>query len=320
LEYFFFTPCSFAAVLVILQKNNMRPDHFQDPFHGKEGIYQFTMEHLEKARLFRSESDYDYGVNSIALAACEHPKTRVLCYSLMDNHLHLLLRGRYEDCQKFYLWLIRRLRIMLKQRYNVTGLLKDMAFDVSAITDDRMFINEVAYIIRNTYKARMYSPFSFPWNSADTYFNPLREAVRGTRFDIMQVSEVKALLQSHTKVPGNWEHIDGRILNRCFVDYNYVEKRIGDSLRFFDKIRLYDLESVINADRGLPESIVFTDMELQEKLQAICRNEYHVSSHLQLDRKTLLLLAKSLARRFGAPKTQISRMLGLSQDVLDKLL
>lgn len=298
----------------------MRPDLFQDPFYGKDGVYQFTMEHLEKARLFRSESDYDYGVNSIALGTCEHPKVRVLCYTLMDNHLHLLLKGRWEDCLKYYLWLVRRLRIMLKQRYNVSGILKDMAFDVSAVTDDRMFINEVAYIIRNPYKARMSSPFSFPWNSADTYFNPLREAVRGTRFETMQITEVRALLQTHAKVPGNWEHIEGRIINRCFIDFSYVEKRIGDSVRFFDKVRVYDLESIINADRGLPESIVFTDMELQEKLQAICRNEYHVSSHQQLDRKTLLLLAKSLARRFGAPKSQISRLLGLSKDILDKLL
>lgn len=182
----------------------MRPDQFQDTFRRREGVYQFTMEHLEKARLFRSESDYDYGVNSIALGTCEHPKVRVLCYSLMDNHLHLLLKGRYEDCLKYYLWLVRRLRIMLKQRYNVTGLLKDMAFDISAVTDDRMFQNEVAYIIRNTYKARMFSPFSFPWNSADTYFNPLREAVHGTRIETMQITEVKALFQTHTKVPGNW--------------------------------------------------------------------------------------------------------------------
>ena len=309
-----------SRLYYLAAKNNMRPDQFQDTFRRREGVYQFTMEHLEKARLFRSESDYDYGVNSIALGTCEHPKVRVLCYSLMDNHLHLLLKGRYEDCLKYYLWLVRRLRIMLKQRYNVTGLLKDMAFDISAVTDDRMFQNEVAYIIRNTYKARMFSPFSFPWNSADTYFNPLREAVHGTRIETMQITEVKALFQTHTKVPGNWEHIYGRILNRCFVDYNYVEKRFGDSVRFFDKIRVYDLEAVINADRGLPESIVFTDMELQEKLQVICRNEYQVSSHQQLDRKTLLVLAKTLARRFGAPKTQIGRLLGLSPDILDKLL
>ena len=39
-----------------------------------------------------------------------------------------------------------------------------------------------------------------------------------------------------------------------------------------------------------------------------------------LDNKTLLVLARSLARRFSVPKTQIGRLLGISSDVLDKLL
>lgn len=183
-----------------------------------------------------------------------------------------------------------------------------------------MFLNEIAYILRNPYKARVASPFAFAWNSADVYFNPWRDHVHGIPFGTLKLKEKKALLQSHFTVLDGWEHVNGRILNRFFVAYDLVEKRVTDSIRFFDRIRSYDVESIVHTAHGLPESITYTDGEMQEKIQAICQHEYHVASWQQLDNKTLLLLARSLARRFSVPKTQIGRLLGLSSDVLEKLL
>ncbi len=297
----------------------MRAYQFQDPFEGTAGIYQFTMDHLEKMLLFRTPEDYDYGVNTLALATRKYP-VKVICYTLMNNHLHLLLMGRYQDCLSFYQWVLRRLRILLKQRYNLTGVLSDESFDLSAVTDERMFLNEIAYILRNPYKARMASPYAYAWNSADVYFNPWRDYVHGVSFGTLLQKEKKALLQSHVMVPDHWEHINGRILNRFFVDYALVEKRVADSVRFFDRIRSYDIESVIQTARGLPETITYTDGEMLERIQIICQKEYHVYSWQQLDNKTLLVLARTLARRYSTPKTQIGRLLGLSSDVLDKLL
>lgn len=297
----------------------MNPTQFQDPFQGDSGIYQFTMKHLEKALLFLTPADFDFGVNAIAIGSYKY-KVSVLAYSLMDNHLHLLLKGRYTVCMDFYRFLMRRLRRMLSVRHGVNGVIREDAVDVSAVTGDAMFLNEVAYIIRNPYKARMASPFSYLWSSADVYFNPWNGLVRGMPFSQMKQEDIRKLLQTHETVPGWWEQTDGRILNRCFVDYKEVERRFGNSVTFFDRIRKYDLESVVQLDHGLAESIRFTDQEMLEKISSVCRNEYHVSSYRQLDQKTLLLLARTLARRFSCPKSQIGRLLGLSEAILDKLL
>jgi hypothetical protein len=315
----FFQIAARKGIRLILIEKNMRPTEFQDPYNGQEGVFQFTMDHLEKTLLFRTADDYDYGVNALALATLQHP-VKLLCYSLMSNHLHLLLKGKFRDCLAYYSGIVRRLRIMLRQRYGVTGVLSENACDVSAVTDERMFLNEIAYILRNPYKARVASPYAFAWNSADVYFNPWRDYVRGLPFGTMMLKEKKALLQSHITVPDEWEHMNGRILNRFFVAYDLVEKRVTDSIRFFDRIRSYDVESIVHTAHGLPERITYTDGEMQEKIQAICQHEYHVASWQQLDNKTLLVLARSLARRFSVPKTQISRLLGISSEVLDKLL
>ena len=295
----------------------MRRMAFNDPFSGREGVFQFTMEHLEKQLLFRKEEDYCYGVNTLALATLSCP-AKILCYCLMSNHFHLLMRGRFYECTALYDWVLGRLRSMLGRRYGISGLLNAWNVDISAVTDDRMFRNEVLYQIRNPYKARICSPLSYSWSSADVYFNMQRNLVQASSFRTCR--EERLVLETKIRIPHDWQHDRGRILNRYFVDYPYVEKRIGNSLSFFDGLRIYDLESVIAQAHGLPESVSFSDSEIMEKIGVICQQEYHVRSHHQLDTKTLFVLARSLARRFSCPKNQIARLLGLDTSTLDRLL
>ena len=104
------------------------------------------------------------------------------------------------------------------------------------------------------------------------------------------------------------------------MDYRTVERIIGSGLTLFDRVRKFDLESVVSQSHGIEETLSFTDTEMQEKILAVCKNEYHVESHNQLGRKDLLLLARTLAHRFSATKKQIVRLLGIDPTVLDNAL
>ena len=295
----------------------MRISEFKDPFTGRKGIYLFTTDHLERALLFRDEDDFTQGVNTIALATLQFP-VKILCYALMDNHIHLLVSGRYEDCRAFFAWVLHRLARMLEEKYGVSGILKLQATDVQAVTNKEMLLNEVCYLLRNVYKARIGSPYSNPWAPFECYFNPYLPLIHGT--PMPGVKEVKQRFGTHVKIPSDWEHVNGRILNKCFVDYRTVEQKIGGSLDFFDRLRRFDLESIVEQAHGIEEKLTFTDAEMQEKIRAVCKNEFHVTSHHQLERKELLLLARTLARRFACPKKQIARLLGIDPSLLDQLL
>jgi len=283
------------------------------------GVYQFTMSHLKSGVLFRDGADYILAVNSIALGTLHHA-VRVLGYAVMSNHLHLLLRGTYEDCISFYHFIMRRFAKMLSRKYRLNGIVRENDFHASEVTDRQMFLNELAYILRNPYRARTASPYAYRWSSADVYFNPWLDLVRGTPFSGMKQAEQRNVLGGHYTVPDTWEHHAGCILNRCFVDYGYVEKYLEDSLALFDKLRVYDLESTVKLSHGYSETVKFSDAELQEKINALCRYEYHVKSPHQMDRKSLLMLARTLSRRFAASKGQIRRLLGLEDYVLNQLL
>lgn len=288
---------------------------FTQTYRKREGIFAFTTDHQEKKRIFRTLEDFSFGVNTLAIGTLKYP-VRVLCYVLMDNHLHVLLKGTPEDCTAYFKWVLHRLALMLKARYGIRGLLKADASDVQVVKDNNMFLNEVAYHLRNAYKARMSSPFSYPWTPFEVYFNPYLDLLKGERFQTLDAA--RRVLGTHAKIPPDWEHLSGRILNKCFVDCRTVEELFGTSVAFFDRVRKYDMESIIAQAHGVEEQLAFTDSEMQEKVQALCQNEWHVESPHQLNRKDLLHLARALARRFGASKKQLSRLLGIDQQVLDQ--
>ena len=122
------------------------------------------------------------------------------------------------------------------------------------------------------------------------------------------------LMDSHLHV------LVGGVLNRSFVDYTYVERQYGDSLKFFDVLRVWDLESAVALSHGVSEQVTFSDAELATRLNQLCRAEYGADSVLLLDRKSLLLLARTASRRFGVGKNQLARLLNLSADMLGKVL
>lgn len=295
----------------------MRRTDFKDPFNGKRGVFFFTSDHTETQVLFRDDTEYAYCVNSLAACKVRHPVS-ILCYCVMTNHVHLLLFGTYDECIAFYDALILRISVWLGRKRGIRGLLKTGNVDIKAITTEQQFKNTVAYILRNPYRARISSPFSYRWNSADVYFQPERE--EGIPLSSLPVLEARSIMGTKERMPTEYRIRDGVIVNRSFVDFARVEKIFGSSLALFDTIRLYDLETTVRMSFGLAETVKFTDAELTEKIRIICRNEYHVDSPAQLDRKESLLLARTLVKRYAAGKKQVARLTGISLEVLDQLL
>lgn len=292
---------------------------FKDPFNGQSGMFFVTSDHLETITLFRDENEFVFGVNSLAICLVGKPLI-LLCYCLMANHMHLVLKGRYSDCLSYYDRLIGRLSQWLSKNRGIRGLLKKGNVDIQAILDSRQLRNYVGYTLRNPYRARIDSPLGYRWSSADVYFNPWSESRLGEPLSALPVLLVRDLMGTKDRLPDHYTMHDGVILNYCFVDRAVVEKAFGDSILFFDTIRKYDLESIVKMASGIAETIRFSDVELMERIRSVCQNEYHVKDISGLDRKGLLLLSKTLARRFGAGKKQIARLTGLSMEDLDRFL
>ena len=71
---------------------------------GKPHFYHYATEGLKDDVLFGSVAEFIAGMNRIAVCLCRlgpaHP-VQVICFVLMDNHVHFILYGLEEDCDLF---------------------------------------------------------------------------------------------------------------------------------------------------------------------------------------------------------------------------
>lgn len=295
----------------------MKRQDFKDPFNGQRGCYHLSSSHLETQAIFRNENDFIFGINTLAiLLVCFD--VRLIAYCLMDNHLHLLVSGTLDQCLAFYDRAVHRISMNAWKKYGISGILKQEEVDIVAITDEQQLKNEICYIHRNPYKARIASPNAYKWSSADVYFNAFTPV--GTKVSTLSVRDRRKIFNTHLTVPEEYEFLEGRILNKSFVSSRNASAKFRDSVEYFDTLRKFSLESIVESSHGIHESITFSDAELRERIKDICKLEMHVESHTLLSRKELLRLAILVRNRFGAGQPQLSRLLGLDKTVLDQVL
>ena len=116
-------------------------------------VFHYSSPHWEKGRLFTCDSDFVFGVNTIALAVAMF-NVRLLCYCLIDNHIHILLEGDAGECDKCYKWIMLRIAQMAGNRKDKKDSLDLLNIQPVPVTTRKQLANEVAYILRNPYKAR----------------------------------------------------------------------------------------------------------------------------------------------------------------------
>lgn len=295
----------------------MNRSEFIDPFEGRKGCYHFSSSHQETRQIFKSEKDFIFGINTLALLL-PGSGVKIVAYCLMNNHIHILLTGTYENCLAYYDRVIHRIVQMLAGKYGLSGILRQKDLDVVAVMSERQLKREICYIHRNPYKARISSPDAYLWSSADVYFKTVLPF--GSPVENLGTERRREIFQTRLLIPDSYEHIDGRLLNTCFVSYKQASSKFTSSVEYFDLLRKYSLEAEVEENHGIHESVTFSDAELQERIKSICVNEFHCQAISGLHRKDLLRLARIAAYRFGSGQSQLSRLLCIDKETLERIL
>ena len=283
--------------------------------------FQINSKKLEKELLFRDEEDYIYGMNTIALMLLQFPAVVVYAFVLMSNHIHLLLGGPKKDCEAFYDAVMHRLSLWLKKKYGLTGMVPygEKNRTVVTVTGLEHFITEVLYVLRNPFKAKICFPGDYPWSSVGMYFSA-RERRNGRRASTFTARELRKILKTNVQVPGDWEITPEGMIIPDFVAWKVVEKAFeGDEAEFLRRL-MEPVETRHNQLSGLPIELKFSDQEIAARVQVICQKELHVESHLQLPKKELLRLCRTLSIRFGSSPDQLQRVVGVDKSELEDWL
>lgn len=118
--------------------------------------------------IFREEEDFQVYLTLIkeAIEYYEESKYEIICYCLMTNHVHLLIRTEEQPIGK----IIGRINSMyakyFNNKYNYIGHLFQDRFYSEIIEDDKQMLSASRYIHLNPVRANMVQkPEEYKWSS-----------------------------------------------------------------------------------------------------------------------------------------------------------
>ena len=271
--------------------------------------------------IFQDDEDFIAGVNRIAICKLITGVT-VVCFILMDNHLHIILYGTVLKCKAFINNYKRLTGIWISRKYCISEYLKHLPSEIIPITSEESLLNTIAYIDRNSIVAGYrYMPREYPWGTARYIFQDpsCRQMGSSVSLSDLTVRARRSLLKSRVTVPTDWD-VDSRgmILPKYFVDISRLE-RIFKSPSRYSYFLAKKLEGEIEMSMENSKKTFLNDKELREVTRKLIINKFGVSDK-ELDIKSKLVIAKELRYNYLSTVKQISRMLSLSEDLLKNFI
>lgn len=139
-------------------------------YHGAS--YHITARGNHRNDIFKDEGDFTKYVSLMkeALEYFEYDNYEIICYCLMDNHIHLLIKTENKSAGSF----IGRINSMYakyyNKRYNYIGHLFQDRYYSELIESDPQMLETSRYIHLNPVRAKMVnSPQEYKWSSYKIY-------------------------------------------------------------------------------------------------------------------------------------------------------
>lgn len=136
----------------------------------ESNIYHVVNRGVGKQIIFESEEDKRSFYNML-MRACGNYPVRVYAWCLMDNHVHLLLKGEMDQISAFMRNVLSTYAIGFNKRYDRSGHLFEGRFQSEPIESDAHFLAAVRYIHQNPQKAGLAPVENYRWSSYGEYVN-----------------------------------------------------------------------------------------------------------------------------------------------------
>ena len=147
--------------------------------------------------LFTSDLDFAFGMNIVGISA-DHFRDAIKIYTftLMNNHIHVVLSGSSQSCVEFFNHFKLRLQYYFRSMDRIVDL-RHFTPKLSAITELKRMRNTIAYVNRNGYKYRLsYNPFSYQWGAAPYMYNTIHKLLKTNTFSSLSITKRRKLLFS----------------------------------------------------------------------------------------------------------------------------
>lgn len=286
--------------------------------------WHFSTDGTARDVLFRDRDDFVAGMNRIYTLARKYGII-ILAFCLMDNHLHFILYGDFDACNRFMHEYVRQTSALIARKYGLSAELRRLPIHHQAITDDGYLKTAICYVIKNPVVAGLpYLVQDYPWSSGPLYFRggltwATPDQGRKHTLTGMSVKQRENLLHTREPLPDALEILDDLILPSNYVAVNLVEQ-LFRTHRSFSYFLFRTREEDVESRGGAISRLSLPDAELRQHKRALMQELFGNPSSRELDTTRRLRLARELRRRYNCSVKQVARMVGLRADELGSLL
>ncbi|MGN1211918.1 MAG: transposase [Candidatus Cryptobacteroides sp.] len=265
--------------------------------------------------MFHNETEFKDGMNRIlSVVACYD--VLILAFVLMDTHVHFVLYGEFDSCNRFIHEYVRRTSMYLSLRNQKRRALKNIGISHQSVNDDRYLKTVICYVLKNPVSAGLpYNPCDYPWSSGSLYFRcpdswTSPKWMLGLDDIVLKVQDKRLISKSRVKIEPGIRTVDGLILPNQYVAVEIVERlfRSHKAFNFFMSItKDIDIESRGGAISHLSVPL----SEMRDNRRVLSLEMFGVAELRGLRMEQRLQLARRMKSQYNCSAKQIAKMCGL---------
>lgn len=298
------------------------------PIHN---CWHFTTDGNAVDYIFADEQDFIDGMNRIFIVAALFDIV-ILAFCLMDNHVHFILYGKYDDCNRFMHEYIRRTSMRISTKHSDKRKLYEVPIFHQEIKDDSYLKKSICYVIKNPPKGGLpYNAYDYPWSSGALYMrktptsstarwtSPLWLTEENSAFSTMSKRQAKSTFKTNKELPENLRMIGEMIFPGEYVAYELVNK-IFKTHKSFNYFMSATKDEDIEANIGIISRLSIPIQEMRQHKTEVCKELFGQETIRSLSTQQRLKLVKVLKSRYNSSPKQIVKMCGLVYDEVKNLI
>ena len=284
--------------------------------------------------LFYDETDFRDGMNRIYVVVRKFCLI-ILAFCLMDNHVHFVLYGDYDECNKFMHEYVRRTSMSISNRHGERNKLDSVPINNQIVDTDRYLKTVICYVIKNPPVAGLpFLAYDYPWSSGALYFRRKGYWTSSVWVDFsktnnmtgsddsniqaMTVREKRTFAKTKDSISERVRIIDGIFSPDEYVAVDLVEK-IFRTQKSFNYFLCVSKEDVVESRGGSISRLSLPLQEIRQRKTEVCLELFGEISLRKLGTQERIMLAKTLKARYNCSLKQIARVSGLIYDEVKSL-
>lgn len=294
-----------------------------------ENCWHFSTNGNDVDVVFFDKQDFIDGMNRIYIISRLYPVI-ILAFALMDNHIHFVLYGELDACNRFVHDYVKRTSMHIAKRHNIRHKMGSVNIDYQTVDDTHYLKTVICYCVKNPPVAGIRSnAYDYPWSSGALYFRetgvwtapawisggylkPVSEYLhtKDQKFDYFH---------THDIIPDEIMMCDGMIFPGEYVAYEIVEK-IFMTQKAYNYYMCKSKEDDVDLKHRNISYLSIPDQEMRQHRTEILQSSFGVKTIRALNVNQRLSLARNLKSKYNCSLKQIASLCGINFDDLKNIL